>query len=82
MPVYEYKCDPCNRKFELMRPMSMARESAPCPKCTQQAPRALSVFASFTTGSNGEVAPIPGGGGGCAGGCSGCACSGGGCSVN
>ncbi len=73
MPLYEYECKPCDRKFEQLRPMSMASKRAPCPECAEPAPRALSVFASFTVGGDGDISPIAGGGGGCA-----CA-TGGGC---
>ena len=70
MPLYEYSCKKCDKRFELLRPMSLANQSAPCPHCSDTANRALSVFASFSVGSNGMPAPISGGGG--------CPCSSGG----
>ena len=75
MPLYEYSCKKCGNRFELLRPMSLANQSAPCPKCSDNATRALSVFASFSLDSNGMPASI-GGGGGCpcsTGGTCGCA---------
>ncbi|MBI4298979.1 MAG: zinc ribbon domain-containing protein [Chloroflexi bacterium] len=74
MPLYEYLCDSCDIKFEMLRPMSRVTEDAPCPDCSQMSPRVLSVFASFSIGGSGEVTPLAGGGGclGC--GPGGCAC--------
>ena len=76
MPIYEYICPDCKTRFELMRPISRCSEPADCPDCKQKAPRALSRFACRTSDESGAVAPIAGGGGGCAncggGSCSGC----------
>lgn len=33
MPIYEYSCQNCKAKFELMRPFSKSREGASCPHC-------------------------------------------------
>jgi putative FmdB family regulatory protein len=51
MPIYEYVCDNCQSKFELLKPMSRSGESAPCPKCGGSAQRALSKFARASDGS-------------------------------
>ena len=76
MPIYEYACTVCRHRFDRLRPMSRMNDEAPCPECNSESQRQLSVFASFSAGSNGEVSAIAGGGGGC-GGCGpgGCACS-------
>ena len=76
MPIYEYACTVCPHRFDRLRPMSRMNDEAPCPECGSESQRQLSVFASFSAGSNGEVSAIAGGGGGC-GGCGpgGCACS-------
>ena len=76
MPIYEYSCLSCGGRFERLRPMSRMDYETPCPECDGESRRELSVFASFSSGSNGEARAIAGGGGGC-GGCgpSGCACS-------
>jgi putative FmdB family regulatory protein len=73
MPIYEYVCNDCKTKFELMRPFSKSTEPAECPSCKSQARRILSRFACFTAGESGEMAPV-GGGGGCAG-CSSGSCA-------
>jgi putative FmdB family regulatory protein len=33
MPVYEYYCEPCDVKFDKMRPMSQRNEPIECPDC-------------------------------------------------
>lgn len=77
MPVYEYACATCGNRFEKLRPMSRMDEQAPCPDCGGDSRRVLSVFAAFSSSSNGETKAIQGAGGGCGGcgpgGC-GCAC--------
>ena len=72
MPIYEYKCPKCKTKFELMRPISQANESAVCDKCQGCAPRVLSRFASFSVGEGGVSSPV--GGGGSCGGCTSTGC--------
>ncbi|MBN2098215.1 MAG: zinc ribbon domain-containing protein [Dehalococcoidia bacterium] len=72
MPVYEYWCPHCRLRFELMRPLSQSGEGAPCPKCRNQAPRAVSRCASISKGDNGMSTPI--GGSSCSG-CSSSSCS-------
>ncbi|MCX6011607.1 MAG: zinc ribbon domain-containing protein [Chloroflexi bacterium] len=51
MPIYEYVCDKCRLKFELLKAMSQSEEDAPCPKCGTSARRALSSFARSSVGS-------------------------------
>jgi putative FmdB family regulatory protein len=41
MPLYEYKCDKCNRKFETFRTVEMRRD-APCPKCEEMSFKVIS----------------------------------------
>ena len=48
MPLYEYHCPSCNNKFEKLQPMSST--GAECPSCEQPAKRAISVFASISSG--------------------------------
>jgi putative FmdB family regulatory protein len=78
MPLYEYFCESCDRRFELLRPMGRMDDAAECPSGHAGGKRVLSTFAAHTTGEFGESAPLGGcggacGGGGCAGGA--CACS-------
>ena len=45
MPVYEYYCESCESEYEMMRPISLMDEPAPCPNCGQPGSRLLSYFA-------------------------------------
>ncbi len=67
MPVYEYRCEVCDARFELRRPLAAAGEPASCPDGHPGARRLLSVFQ--TAGRTGPPAPLSGGCG------SGCACA-------
>lgn len=60
MPIYEYFCPHCDIKFELLRPLSQAKETAICPNCHGEAERRLSSFASFSKSAEGVVAPVGG----------------------
>ena len=75
MPIYEYTCTTCATTFERLRSMSRMDDEAPCPECDSDSTRQLSVFAAFSSSSNGETSAVAGGGG--CGGCGpgGCACS-------
>ncbi|MEA4812922.1 MAG: zinc ribbon domain-containing protein [Anaerolineaceae bacterium] len=33
MPLYEYLCQDCQKKFEELRSFSSADEARPCPRC-------------------------------------------------
>jgi putative FmdB family regulatory protein len=46
MPIYEYYCQKCQRKFELLKPISKAGDEAECPVCHSSAKRAISKFIS------------------------------------
>lgn len=71
MPIYEFDCVPCNRRFELMMSYSRIGE-ARCPKCgSDEVKRVMSMFAARTSGgsSHGDNCA------GCASGqCSSCSC--------
>jgi putative FmdB family regulatory protein len=75
MPLFEYRCTTCDTAFEKLTRRETA-DSVACPTCGgTNARRLISVFASFSQTSEGAIAPIAGGGGGC--GCGGnCACGG------
>lgn len=69
MPLYEYQCIHCEKKFDMLRPFSKADAPAACPIChSEDTKRAISMFASFSKGSDGATKSVAGGGG-----CAGCA---------
>ena len=74
MPIYEYLCSKCGKKFELLRSFSQISDKTPCPKCRNLAERKLSTFASFSKDAVGVSAPIAGTGNTC-GSCSSSDCS-------
>jgi putative FmdB family regulatory protein len=54
MPIYEYVCKSCNKKFDqLVRTMSSAEDDkVACPECgSKKTARALSVFAVGAEGA-------------------------------
>lgn len=75
MPLYEYYCKPCSKKFELLRPMSRADEPATCPQGHGSAARMLSVFARVGRDAAPEFDASPSSSGGCACGGGGCGCA-------
>ncbi|MDP2718946.1 MAG: FmdB family zinc ribbon protein [Dehalococcoidia bacterium] len=46
MPIYEYKCPECGSFFDLMRPLSLCDEKAPCPGCSTPSDKLTSVCAT------------------------------------
>ena len=53
MPLYEYHCEGCNHKFELIQSLSTKEEDTSCPRCnTQKAKRLMSAFASQIKGDH------------------------------
>ena len=77
MPIYEYACPTCEYKFDKLQPMS--ETGADCPRCSQPAKRAISLFASVVAGSGpgdfdscGAMGGMGMGAGGCGSAC-GCA---------
>jgi putative FmdB family regulatory protein len=78
MPIYEYICNQCGKKFEALRSIKDADAAIECKYCNNaHTQRALSVCYAHGTGGGGvsDFAPSysSGGGGGC-GGCSGGSC--------
>mgnify|MGYP001138509135 CR=1 FL=1 len=75
MPLYEYYCPHCDKKFDKLRPFSQADAPAPRPECGgEDTKRAISTFASFSKGSEGSTIAV-GGGSSCAG-CAAQSCAG------
>lgn len=58
MPIYEFECQSCSRRFEKIR--SQAVDEIDCPTCNGQALRKVSVV-SIATKNN---TPCPSGGSG------------------
>jgi len=53
MPIYEYKCQNCDTKFELLQKLGATNEEVNCPKCGASEPiKQFSVFTSSTAGSS------------------------------
>ncbi|MBI4904429.1 MAG: zinc ribbon domain-containing protein [Acidobacteria bacterium] len=54
MPMYEYRCEACGRKFEMLRRMSDADTNLICPQCeSSQVQRQFSMFAAGGCGTGG-----------------------------
>ncbi len=78
MPLYEYACTSCSRRYEAY--VKAWSDTAACPGCESEAvERQLSTFAMAVAGGSSsgdfcarEAAPRMSGGGGCCGG--GCGC--------
>lgn len=74
MPIYEFECQLCDERFELLTSISRMNE-AKCPKCgSDEVVRVMSTFASHTSGGS----SCSHGSGGCAscgsGHCGSCGC--------
>tara|TARA_B100001750_G_C15246894_1_gene465776 strand:- start:98 stop:385 length:288 start_codon:yes stop_codon:yes gene_type:complete len=55
MPIYEYKCIPCDNRFELIKSLSNNNQTEICPSCGKKAGKVLSLFAYIgpNSGDNG-----------------------------
>ncbi|MBN1191631.1 MAG: zinc ribbon domain-containing protein [Dehalococcoidales bacterium] len=60
MPLYEYLCKECKKKFELIRPFSKANEEVNCPQCQKKAERIISTCYCMTIGESGTPQQIGG----------------------
>lgn len=80
MPIYEYNCNACDHRFELLVPMSASSVLPECPECRSADTRKLiSVFVGRSSGSDGGAKNLAGSGGcGSCAATSCCGCSGGG----
>ena len=74
MPIYEYRCEACERTFEVLTSYAERDRGQPCPSCESQRTRVLvSSFAPI--GGPEEFSsslPMTSAGGGCCGGSCGC----------
>ncbi len=72
MPIYEYFCDVCDKKFEML---VMGKETPACPECgTRDIKRLLSACGFVSKGSGGETVSQSAGASTC-GTCSSTSCS-------
>lgn len=70
MPIFEYRCHACGRRFEALLSRAEAESAQPCPACGARVggkdrpeDRLLSVFAAATGASASEAAAaMPAGG--------------------
>jgi putative FmdB family regulatory protein len=53
MPIYEFYCKKCLKKFELLRPFSRSGEPADCPICKNNSERIMSTCISMSTTEGG-----------------------------
>ena len=74
MPIYEYRCEACERKFEVLTSFAERDRPHACPSCESVRTRVqVSSFAAI--GGEGEFSstlPMAPSGGGCCGGSCGC----------
>jgi putative FmdB family regulatory protein len=45
MPIYEYECDVCGKKFEMFRSISAGDDDICCPYCGEK--KVTKVFSAF-----------------------------------
>ena len=55
MPIYEYRCQTCGKRFEMLRSMRDADRDLQCPECrSAEIERLLSTFSAGGCGSGGS----------------------------
>ena len=79
MPIYEYRCESCTGKFEVLTRFAERDSAQVCPSCESTRTRVL-VSSFAVTGGESKLSDFPiessGGGGGCCGGaCGSCGSS-------
>ena len=53
MPMYEYLCEGCDHRFEIMQSLSAKADETVCPRCqTMKSRRLMSSFASKIVGTH------------------------------
>ena len=68
MPIYEYRCNQCDREFE--KYVQSAQAAVACPGCqSSRITRRLSVLGLRSAGGTFAIGGMSGGGGCCGGGC-------------
>jgi len=66
MPLYEYFCPDCQKRFELLRSVSQADSEAVCPTCKALGLRAMSKVVCRTRDGSGALSSGGGSCGSCA----------------
>jgi putative FmdB family regulatory protein len=79
MPIYEYRCESCSGKFDVLTRFAERDQAQVCPSCESSKTRVLvSSFAFAGTGDSASAFEAGGGesaGGCCGGGCGSCGSS-------
>jgi putative FmdB family regulatory protein len=76
MPIYEYRCEACSSKFELLTSYAEREQPHSCPRCSSAKTRVLVSSFAFAGGEPELSADLAASGGGCCGGgCGSCGCS-------
>jgi putative FmdB family regulatory protein len=71
MPIYEYRCQDCGNRFEILQRLGQGAEGVSCPECGEErVEKQYSTFASGTASNTGDsgrsdAAPLRGCGPGC-----------------
>jgi putative FmdB family regulatory protein len=59
MPLYEYRCAPCGKRFEVLQKIGASSEGVKCPSCgAADVTKQLSTFAS-SMGDGGSGGSLP-----------------------
>jgi putative FmdB family regulatory protein len=53
MPIYEYKCSKCDKKFDVLHKSTTIQEDVHCPACDSKENKKL--FSSFSSTTNNNV---------------------------
>lgn len=73
MPIYEYRCEACQGKFDVLTSFANREGKQVCPSCESMKTNVL--VSSFAAFGGTDSSPVSlGGGGGCGPGCCGGAC--------
>jgi len=77
MPIYEYRCESCAERFEILTRFAERDTAQVCPACESTRTRVLVSSFAVTGGemSASDFAAQPSGGGCCGGGCGSCGTS-------
>jgi putative FmdB family regulatory protein len=79
MPIYEYRCESCSEKFEVLTRFAERDRAQVCPACESTTTRVLVSSFAFAGGPESSVSDFTseagGGGGCCGGGCGSCGSS-------